>query len=187
MNPTRCIKAAALITVLAMALLMFSSCSGKPENNESENISKNVSTSSPITKEQPASEAAPEEFSFGDKFEFAGFDILIGDTIEWTTLDNQYSDHNGEDVIKLPINAKNTSADTQKFSFLWCKIFGANGLKQDMIQSYFKDDLRSIGDMRPEAEAQAYLYFLYDGDGDYYISLEQKSETCEIKIPVAKP
>ena len=175
-------------TAILMITLAFTGCANQKQNagNADETINQTPvqATSEPTHTPEPAQEKA--EVSFGDTIEFSGFELTIGDSIEWTILDNAYSDHNGADIVKLPVYAKNIGDETQKFSFMWCKTFGANGLEQDMIQAFFKDDLRSVGEMRPGAETSAYMYFIYDGDGDYYISLENGKEICEVKIPVTK-
>ena len=141
--------------------------------------------------EQPAEKpveqpAAPAELSFGSTFDFDNLTIHIGDGYTTTTLDNPYADHANATVIVLPISITNNAQEAQGLNMFSVKEFGPAGTEMDTVYTYFMDsDIRMMGDARQGATLNGNLYFLYEGDGDYYISFKLLGgKATEVKIPV---
>lgn len=104
-------------------------------------------------------------------------------------MDNEYSDHHNAEVVKVPITVTNTSDEVNGINMFYVKMYGSQGTQLDDISAYFDDDFTwSIGSdaLRSGATATAYCYFLYDGNGDYYISFDDYSDKVEIKLNITK-
>ena len=130
----------------------------------------------------------PEDttLAFDTPFSFDGFEVTLGSGIEWTMVDNEFSEYYGADVIKVPITIVNNNSETTRFNSFYYTFFGSKGVELDIVSAYFDDDVSDIGELRPGATSSAYMHILYDGDGDYYISFDNYSEELEIKLPIAK-
>ena len=130
----------------------------------------------------------------GDTFIFDEFEITIGDSVEWIVLEHhdEESPLHGADAVRIPITFTNLSDETRRFSLFALTIYGAEGVGLPNISSILWRDewmyAGSAGDMRSGATiSDRYLYFLYDGDGYYYISFSIWSEaTREVKIYVSR-
>lgn len=134
---------------------------------------------------ESASEAAePDDSGLGATIEFDGLDISFGDTYSTTTLDNEFADHAGDTIIALPVSITNNDSDTHGLNMFAVTEFGSQGTELDNVFTYFDDDVRMMGDMRPGASMSGNLYFLYDGNGDYYLTFGFYSTDAEVKVPI---
>lgn len=127
--------------------------------------------------------------SFGDTVVFDDLEITLGSNISWTKLDNQFSDLDGADVIKIPVTIKNVGDETNSLNMFYCNFYGPDGNALDTMYLYFNDDndVLTAGDMRPGATQQKYFHVLYNGDGNYYLELSQGfGNKIEIKLPIEK-
>lgn len=127
-----------------------------------------------------------EEYTFGSSFEFDDLEITLGSNFSMITLDNQLSDLDGNNVIKLPIKVKNLSDETHGLNMFYFKFYGSKGTELDSVSAYFDDDVSWSGEMRPDSELETNMHILYDGDGDYYIELDNYSTKIEVKLPITK-
>lgn len=133
------------------------------------------------TKEEPVDDQA---LSFGDSFEFHGFTLELGEDYYFDTISNQFSDHNGKDVIAIPVTLTNNTGETSSFNMFFFTAFDTTGIKADNVSAYFDDSVDLSGKMRDGASQDAAFYILYSGDGDYYIEFDDFSEHVEVKLPV---
>lgn len=146
-------------------------------------------TSDPAAVEQEVTSVEEETvtedvLTFGSSFEFDNLTITIGDSISTTTLDNEFSELDGEMVVALPISVTNNADETHGLNMFYLTFYGSQGLQLDDVSAYFDDDIRWMGDMRSGATMAGMLYFLYDGNGDYFMVLDDWSDTFEVKIPI---
>jgi hypothetical protein len=128
------------------------------------------------------------KFNLGDTFTFDNLEITLGTNIEWSVVVNQFSDKNGSDVIKLPITVKNLKDETHGLNMFYFTFFGPDGTKLDSVSSFFMDDsIDFAGDMRSGAIQNAFMYILYDGNGDYFVEFSMLfGNTIEVKVPIQK-
>lgn len=148
-----------------------------------------VDESAAPLKEQDGSADATgtsDELGLGSTFEFDGFSITLGDSYSLATLNNQFSENNGASVIAVPATITNNNADTASLNMFYVKYFGSQGTELDSVFTYFDDSVEMLGELRPGASATGNFYMLYDGNGDYYISLDSWSQQVEVKIPVTQ-
>ncbi len=132
------------------------------------------------------SEAQQATYSFDTPFMFDNLEIVIGSDVKLTEVDNQFSDLNGKETIAIPISVTNKSDELHGLNMFNYKVYGSQGLELEMVGSYFDDNIDYVGDMRPGATANGYIYALYDGDGDYYIYFDNYVEQVEVKLPLSK-
>lgn len=132
-----------------------------------------------------------EVFTFGSTFVFNDLEITIGNAedITWSTIDNQFSDKNGADVIVLPVTVKNLKDESHRLNMFYYKFYGSAGTEIKSVGTYFFDsDIGYAGDMRSGASITSAFHIVYDGDGDYYIEFNRSFATkkIEVKLPITK-
>lgn len=125
------------------------------------------------------------ENTLGSTIKFDGLDITFGDALSTTTVENQFSDHAGQTVIVVPVSIANNGTSTKGLNMFGVKEFGPQGTELDRIFTYFDSDVRNAGDLRPGASMDGSLYFLYEGNGDYFLTFGFYSTDAEVKIPVS--
>ena len=168
-----------LISLLSL-MVILSGC-GSDEKATQENTE-----SVQETDEIEDTNKADESLSYGETFEFDGFELTISDQIEWAVVENQYSELNGQDVALIPVHIKNNSGETGNINMFYINLYGSKGTQLDGVEVYFDNVLGYNGNLRDGAEADTYLAVLYDGDGDYYVEFSSFTEKVEIKLPIIK-
>lgn len=127
-------------------------------------------------------------YGVDETFEYDGLEITIGSNYTISTINNEYyTDDNGKEEIKLPITIKNISDDTNSLNSFSYKIYGSAGT---IVESYYTmsdDDLLGAGDLRSGASYTKYLYFIYDGDGEYVMEFDNwPNASTEVKFNISK-
>lgn len=128
------------------------------------------------------------KYELNKPFKFDDLEITIGNEVNFVTLDNEFSEHNGKDVVKIPITVKNLKDESHQLNMFYIKTFGSSGTELADISSYFSDEdgIEFAGELMPNASYTKYLYFLYDGNGTYVIKLDNYSQKIEIKLDITK-
>ena len=154
--------------------------SEKTDDKEEEtNNSESESSSEP-------SYSNKSKYGLGETFKFSDLEITIGSNYSFTKVDNKYSDKNGKTVVKMPITVKNVKDENNHLNMFYYKVFGSAGTEVDTAGSYFKDPVDYAGDLRPGASCTKYLYFIYDGDGEYAIEFDNYSQKLEVVFEIKK-
>lgn len=125
-------------------------------------------------------------YGLNDTFTFDDLEITIGDNIEFTRVNNQFSDYDGKTVVKLPITVKNIKDETHRLNMFYYSIFGTEGIELDSLSAYFDDAVDYAGDLKNGGSYTKYLYFLYDGDGEYSIEFDNYSSKVIVEFDVKK-
>ena len=120
-------------------------------------------------------------YGFNEKFEYDGLEITIGDNYSFEVIQSEYSDLNGETMVKIPITVKNIKEETNSLVSSTVSSFGSKGTEVDWITGYADDDVVTAGDLRAGASYDKYIYLLYDGDGKYALEFDQDI-TVEFQI-----
>ena len=166
-----------LLSVLMATLLLIMLCSCTTNTNEK---AESTNTESDQTK-------ADEVLTFGVPFAFDDLEIVLSDDIQWEKIDNQFSENNGADVIKIPVTIKNNKDETHGLNMFYYTFYGPDGNKLDSVATYFNDDHFSAGNMRSGATQNTYFHILYKGDGDYYVEFAAFfGKAIEVKLPIIK-
>lgn len=126
-----------LIAVMSGAIaLSLCACSvPSPSDSDGGPGGSNNSKSTTTTTAAEKSEA-----TYGDIITFDDLEITFSDQINWVKLDNEFSDHNGADVIEIPVTIKNTSAETHGLNMFYYSLYGPDGTKLDTVSTYFDMD-----------------------------------------------
>ena len=144
----------------------------------------------PVTNgtETTYEEEGPAAISFGDTFTFDNLEITFGSDVTWGTLENQFSDLDGEDVFMVPITIVNIGDDTHGLNMFFFTQFGPDGNNLDDVSAFFMDeDVSFAGDMRSGATQESVMVFHYVGDGDYIVEFsELLGDTTEVVLPIAQ-
>ena len=136
--------------------------------------------------EEIPEEAEASKATLGSTVVFDGFEIAFGNKISPSKVNNRFSEHNGSKVIVVPVTVTTMGDETGSINMFYIKLFGSNGAELPGVSAYFdKDDIDFAGDLRPGASYDTSFHMLYDGDGDYYITLRSFSEEIEVLIPVS--
>lgn len=149
----------------------------------SRTASVNDKGSAPVVSNPPVQPKT--EFGLNETLVFDQLELTFGSNIQWSKLDNRYNKHNGEIVVKVPLKIKNISSQTHGLSSLYHSEYGSKGTKLDRANTFFDDSFEEMGKMRPGATQDTFFYLLYDGDGNYFIELNNyDDDKFTVKIPV---
>ena len=124
--------------------------------------------------------------TLGDTIEFDDFEITFGTEITFVTVDNRYSDYNGQEVIKLPVTIKNIGEETNRLNMFYYDLFGSKGTQLSSVSSYFDKAIDDMEKLRPQAVTDVNFYLLYDGNGTYGIDFDNYSEKITVEFNVEK-
>ncbi|QIK70564.1 hypothetical protein G7062_09735 [Erysipelothrix sp. HDW6C] len=166
----------------------------KPETNETAN--NNDKDKEAEKEKEDAKEKEKDkqkEPGFGSVVEFDGLEIKFNEGYEFTVLENQFSELNGAEVIKIPVTVKNVSKEVNGLNSFSVDVYGPQGVTLSSVYHYFSDaednDVYSIAGikaLRPDVEVSAFMHVLYDGDGDYFISFDNFLKRVEVKLNIKK-
>ena len=124
-----------------------------------------------------------QTFSLGDTFEQSGLEVSFGTDIAWGQVNNEWSRDHGVEFFKVPVTIENISNST--INSFFPRQYGPDGRSLDSIWiSGVEDDITSMGGLRPGAYNEGYLYFRYEGDGDYVAELRNHPFSIEVIIPI---
>lgn len=168
--------------VILIILIGIAGAGGGAMNNKNNNGTQNNSESSTQAKNDNNN-----YYSVDEDFSFNGLKLNISGTYSFTTLNNEFSEHNGKTVVVLPISVTNQSKENTKLNMYSYKIFGAQGVELDKIAAYFSDDaIDFAGELQPGASYTKNFYFLYDGDADYTIQFGFFGAEAIVKVPISR-
>lgn len=160
-----------LIFTLFLLVTIVSGCSTDPKN-----IINNAS--SDIVDQK-------DTISLNELFTFDDLELTLGN-VSFTSIKNSFSEDNGKTVVKVPITVKNVSSETHSLNMFYYHAFGSQGTQLDNESAYFDDSVDFAGDLRSGASYTKYLYFLYDGDGDYSIEFDDFETEVTVEFKVKK-
>lgn len=126
------------------------------------------------------------KYKLNETFKFDDLEITFSDKYSFTKVKNEYSDHNGKTVVKIPVTVKNLKNETHSLNMFYYNVYGSKGTRVETVGSYFTEDLEFAGDLRSGASYTKYLYFIYDGDGEYVIEFDNYSEKVELSMQIKK-
>lgn len=174
-----------LIAVLGTAALLISlsSCAVTTNDETNGDTGKSTSATTEASETEVPTDEAP---TFGSTITFDNLEITFGTDVTWTTVENEFSDNAGADVLAVPVTIKNVKDETNSLNMFYYKFFGSKGTELDSVAFYFDDDVYSSGEMRSGASIDTLFHILYDGDGDYYIEFSNFTDKIEVKLPIAK-
>lgn len=122
----------------------------------------------------------------GETFTFDDLEITLGTEISFTKIENEFSEDNGKDVVKLPVTVKNIKDETHSLNMFYYKVFGATGTEANNAFAYFEDSVDEAGEIRSGGSYTKYMYFVYDGDGKYAIEFDNWIDKVTIEFEVKK-
>lgn len=153
----------------------------------SQNSENDSSEEATTTTTETTEETQDLSNGFGTTITFDDLEITFGDTYNWTTVDNQFADYYGADIIELPIHITNIGNENKSLNIFYVKVFGSNGTELDEQGAYFDDlGLFYAGELRPGAEKDIALYIPYDGDGTYYVNFDNFRTEIEVGFEIQK-
>ncbi|MCQ2476071.1 MAG: hypothetical protein MJ173_09245 [Clostridia bacterium] len=190
------IKAMALIAVIAVFVVFALGSGSKTDENGQTGSGEIVEAEKEAIKEAMAAEVTaepttlapqPTSFTLGDTFTFDGFELTIGTTASFTSVQNQFSELNGKPVVRIPVKLKNVSSETKGFSMFNMKYFGSQGTEISGCSTYFQEDcIEWSGKLRPNASKDVAMYFVYDGDGIYGVDFDDFSNKVSVEFKIKK-
>lgn len=125
-------------------------------------------------------------YGFNEKFVFDNLEITIGSNYSFDIVRNEFSDYNNQFVVKLPITVKNISTETHGLNMFYYDIYGTKGTEVKKLGAYFDDDIDFAGDLRSGASYTKYIYFQYDGNGNYAIEFDNYSSKINAEFNITK-
>ena len=121
-------------------------------------------------------------------FEFDDLELTLGSDYSFKTINKSYSDYYGKEVVKLPITVKNLSDEDKHLNMFYYTVIGPNDEKVNTttVSIYFDDACDYAGDLESGESYDKYLYFIYDGDGEYTIKFNNYTDKKTIKFKIEK-
>ena len=134
----------------------------------------------------------PNEFSdmytFGDTFVFNDMSITLSNSVEWLNTTSNTED--GYNEFRIPIEVTNLYRHSNRITVDYFTIFCPNGVAQpkDWWPRRY-DDIIQMPRIRNGVSLNAYMYFLYDGIGNYIVEFRRLAgwdnlEPVEVWIPI---
>lgn len=153
------------------------------ESTESELI--NDANNTEENNEEAAAELVAALVELEETFEFDNLEITLGTDIAWDVIENEFFELNGAAVFSLPITVTNLSERTRKFDMFSYIQFSPTGEKLVSISSFFVDNaIDWSDDISPNETVEAYMYFLFDDNGEYVIEFDNSSERIKIVFDI---
>ena len=180
------------ILIVALCCLFLCGCDNKTSdqnNNSNQNNNNNNSqenNNQNNNNNQENNNSKQPEYKLDTPFTFDDLEITIGSEYSFDTIANQFSDYNGQSVVKVPITVKNLKDETHSLNMFYYSLFGSQGTELDEVSAYFDDTVDYAGDLRSGASYTKYLYFLYDGNGTYAIEFNNWSDKVELEFEITK-
>ena len=115
---------------------------------------------------------------------FDNLELAFG-PYSFTTVDNMFSEYDGDEVVKIPVTITNVSDDPHSLNSFYCTLFGSSGSESGNVGYLFSDDVSQAGELLPGKSYTKYFHIVYDGDGTYTIYLDNwfyDEETIEIFV-----
>ena len=122
----------------------------------------------------------------GSTFTFGEFEITIGNTYTFTSINNTYSQYYCKDIVKVPVTLKNIGTTNSHLNMFYHKYYGPSTKELPKLGSYFSSDSLDYGYLDPNESQVKYLYLLYDGDGKYKIEFDNYKEEKTVYLNIKK-
>ncbi len=175
-----------VIAALIGCIIYFATRSSSNEDNDNHNNSSKTNIIDD-TSDSGNKQNYKKNPKLNEVFVFDDLEITLGSDISFTKLKNRYSENNGKDVVKMPITVKNIKNETHGLNMFYYNIYGSQGTEVDNVASYFDEDsIEYAGDLRPGSSYTKYLYFIYDGDGNYAIEFNNFSSKKTVEFNIKK-
>ena len=172
--------------IIAVCIFGFVACDEETSNNGSNNQENNAANDGDTNNAQSDTNNSKKELSYGDTFTFDDLEITFEPSYEFVTIENEFNDNFGKDVIKFPFTIKNIKDESHGLNFIYCKAYNPAGTSANTAELYFDDSFFNAGNMRSGAIQNTFYYIIYEGDGDYFVEFNDFLSKTEIKLPVTK-
>ena len=184
-----------------LAVLLLTGCSSAPAEKTDEELMaegwvKQEPTDVPVSSNNDTNvdadqKATPipntdDKLSFGSTVYLGGFELTISDEVSFVTIENQFSEKDGADVIKIKASVKNVSGETGNINYYYINAFGPDGIELDMPSTYFDEAIGHDGELRDGAEKDCYIYIIYNGDGEYILEFDDRDTDYEVYLDISK-
>jgi len=129
------------------------------------------------------------EVSLGKPFEYNGLEITLSKNIGFTQFRSRHSDNDGAYVFYIPTTIKNISESAKGLEMWEVTVFSPEGVSlTNTVNSYeiewaFEEEsIFTVGSIQPDVVAEGNIYVLYDKDGEYIITLDNHTDSAEVKF-----
>ena len=173
-----------LIVIIIFSIILAVGVIGVALDDE---VSSSLNESNKTTNKKEEKKKSPT-YKTDSPFSFDDLEITIGSEVSYTTVKNEFSEHDKKSVVKVPITVKNNKNESHSLNMFYVKYFGTKGTELDDISSYFIDNecIEFAGELMPGASYKKYMYFLYDGNGTYTIQFENFTKKIDFKLDIKK-
>ena len=169
------------ILLIGIITIGLAGCdSEKNTNNSSNNYNNSYNESNNTNTTQN------KKYSLGDTITFDGLELTFDTNYTFVTIENRFSDKNGQSVIKLGVTVKNISEGKNSLNMFYYDLFGSKGTELDSVSAYFDEAVDYAGDLKPGASYKTYFYILYDGNGNYSIDFDNYSQELSVEFNITK-
>ena len=121
-------------------------------------------------------------FGLGEKFTFDKLDLTFKSDIVYSVVDSMFSDNDGKTAFGIPVTMTNHKDEPHSLNMFYYDCYSPKGSKIDNASAYFDNSMDWGGNILPGATATRYLYFYYDGAGEYTVALDNFSQKIYVKF-----
>ena len=136
------------------------------------------------TDEEAAAQPAAALVELEETFEFDQLEMVFGTEVTWDTIENSFSDHDGEAVFRVPLTITNLSEEAHGLNMFAYVQVGPVGERLDLVSSFFESDVDWSDEIEPGETQETYMHFLFQGDGEYTVEFESSSNVIRVVFNV---
>ena len=126
-------------------------------------------------------------YGLDETFKFDDLDLTFKSDFVYGTIDNEFSEHDGERTFGIPVLMKNYKDEPHSLNMFFYDCYGPNGSKVSNVSAFFPQGTSMDwgGNILSGATAIRYLYFRYTSEGEYCVILDNYSKTINVKFQVS--
>ena len=129
----------------------------------------------------------PPEYTFGNDIVLGSFVLTFDDNIQWTTVTDEASQHYGAEVFRIPVSVMNISHITHNPNTIdFYSLVGPTGMIDNLSQYFMDYDMAGVGGIAMGATTNAYIHFLYQGSGLYYMLFDFGDWEMPVRFPISR-
>lgn len=117
----------------------------------------------------------------------SNFKIYVSNIYQVGTLDDEFNEYYQDTVVALGVIITNISDEDQYFfPDTYCDIYGPDGSELYNPYLYFDDDFTSYVKIKPGEKVTSFIFFPYQGDGEYIFSTNDYENEQECFLLIEK-
>src|SRR5690554_1745955 len=124
-------------------------------------------------------------YTLGETFIFDNLEITLSSDYTFVKMQNPFDEYHGKNIFRIPITVKNLDEEINALNMFYYDVYGPNGTQIDIFNFYSDDNIGSAGSLLKDGSYTKYMYFVYEGNGDYQFIFDNWSSKIKVKFSVS--